>query len=258
MTIAFLYNNLFDTAAITQSSQNASFPASNLQNAFRTKVWRTAGGTAGTANLVIDHGSAKAVTACALVNYNWTSAPGTLDLEFHTSDAWGGPDNTEALTWIANPDANSNPGIIIKQFASISKRYNRLNVVYSPGATPTDWDLGRIFLGTYFSPTGEYLISFSDNIIDPSMSQLSASGQEHTDVITVYREKKINFITKTYSQWQAFMAMINNAGYNKNIIVAFDYVNYPGEQTWYGKIKNVRHQKDGLFHTISLTFRESR
>ena len=151
--ILFLYNNLFDSATLTESSEATGFVAENTQHPFRTKVWTTEGATAGTANLVIDHATAKAVNCVVLAGYDWASAPGTLNLEFNAANAWGDPSATEALTWAANPTANGNRGVIIKTFASKSYQYNRLNVVYSPGATPTDWDLGRIFLGAYFEPT---------------------------------------------------------------------------------------------------------
>ena len=73
--ILFLYNNLFDDATLTESSEASGFAAENTQHPFRTKVWRTAGATAGTATLKIDHGVAKAVNCVALAGYNWASAP---------------------------------------------------------------------------------------------------------------------------------------------------------------------------------------
>ena len=176
----FLYNNLLDAAALTESSQASGFPVENIQHPFRTKVWRTAGGVAGTANVVIDHGVAVAISCAALINYSWTEAPGTLDLEFNAADAWGAPTATEALTWAANPTVNGNNGTIIKIFAAaLTFRYNRLNVVYSPGAVPTDWDLGRMFVGSYFQPTHDRLYGdeSGQDFVDLSDMLGTAGGQ---------------------------------------------------------------------------------
>lgn len=64
--ILFLYDNLLDSAALTESSEASGFAVENIQHPFRTKVWRTEGATAGTANVVIDHGSRKVVTCVPL------------------------------------------------------------------------------------------------------------------------------------------------------------------------------------------------
>ncbi len=259
MTIQFFFNNLFDASTITASSENSSFPASNLQHAFRTKVWQTAGGTAGTANLVIDHGSAKAVTAIILTDYDWTEAPGTFNLEFNATDAWGGPSATVDLTSVfaATPDSFGNRNVILSTFASKSYRYNRLNIVYSPSATPTDWDLGRIFIGTYFQPAQEYLHESSERINDSSYIGQSVGGQEHVDEISMYRTKDFNFIAQTYAQWQLFQQVFTTVGFSKDLFVAFDPTNYANELTMYGKLIGF-DQSQAFFNEISMSFKESR
>jgi hypothetical protein len=257
--IQFFYNNLFDSATLTASSEDSDFPASNLQHAFRTKVWRTAGATAGTANLVIDHGSAKAVTAIILTNYNWASAPGTFDLEFNATDAWGAPSATVDLTSVfaVTPDTYGNRNVILSTFASKSYRYNRLNIVYSPGATPTDWDLGRIFIGTYFEPTNDYRYQHSEKIIDPSYISQSVGGQDHVDEISKYRTKDVFFVGETYAQWQSFQLLMTTVGFSKDLFVAFDPTSYSNEMTWYCKMTDFNQQKS-FAHEIDMSFKESR
>lgn len=248
--IMFMYDNLFDSATLTESSEIADAEAENTQHPFLTKVWTTSGG--GTENLVIDYGSAKAVTAVAIAGYNWTSAPGTLDLELHTADAWGGPDNTEALTWSANPDSNSNPGVIIKKFSSITKRYNRLNVVYATG----DFSIGRMFIGTYFEPSKHFRLEQSETIIDPSYKEKAVGGASHSDKITKYRERTVRFITVVHAQYQAFQALINSRGFTDPMFVAFDYDNFPNEQTMYCELVSYSQTKKDIFYELTLTFRE--
>ncbi|MDF1592586.1 MAG: hypothetical protein P1P89_13810 [Desulfobacterales bacterium] len=255
--IRFFWQNLFDLAALTASSQDADFPAANLQNPLRTKVYKTAGATPGTANLVIDHLTAKPVTAIILANYDWAGAPGTLNLEFNAADAWGAPSATEALTWVATPDTYGNPNVIIKVFASKSYRYNRLNVVYSPGAVPTDWQLGRIFLGTCFEPINHYDFDGEESIVDPSFIGESVGGQQLVDEITKYRTKSFDFPAETLAQWLLFQQMFNSVGYSRDLFVAFDFDNYPNALTMYGKFTSLR-QQDDFFKRIELAFKESR
>ena len=252
----FLYDNLIDLATLTASSAATGFPGNNVKNPFRTKVWRTAGATAGTANLVINHGSAKAVTCVALVGYNWASAPGTFNLEFNATDAWGAPSATESLTWAANPTANGNFGVIIKTFASKSYQYNRLNVVYAPG----DWNLGRIFIGTYFEPTYGYSPGWTSEYVDESVGQRTIGGQEHFDEIDQYREFGISFKIDSQAQWELFQTMINAVGVRKDLFVALDYNNEPDEMTIYGKFISLPGMSSFAPYgqNVNFSFRESR
>ena len=402
--IQYLYNNLIDSATLTGSSTATGFAASNIQNPFRGKVWRTAGATAGTANLVIDmsgitrsvtgaslilnggfdsaatswaasadetiasvaggqagnclqvtHGtgatdivyqtvtltlgkryrfaayvksgtsgneayivgagdlgveyynnasgtssaswvavtfdftaktasvdimlikntntagtmlfdtvtlyelSGGEVSAVALTGYSWASAPGTLNLEFNNANSWGSPAVTEALTWYASPSANGNKAVIIKEFTSQNYLYARLSVVYSPGGTPTDWDLGRMFLGPYFEPTDGYLYDYTEDHIDESYIQRSVGGQDHVDEIEMYRTISFSHVIQTQAQYELFQRMVNAVGTKKDLFIAFNYADEPDEMTIYGKFTQLPGRTTyGLGGRIALAFKESR
>ncbi len=255
--IMFLYNNLVDSATLTESSEADGYPAENVQNRLRTKVWRTAGATEGTADLVIDFGSAQSVTAIALTGYNWTSAPGTLDVEFNAADAWGAPAETKALTWAATPTANGNKATIVVVFASISYRYARLNVVYSPAATPTDWDLGRIFIGEFFQPEKGYRRRHGIGLVDPSMSVRTVGGQRYTDEIEKHRTADLSFNVKTQAQWELFQKMFNSVGKSKDLFAVLDYDSEPDEMTLYGAFQNLPLMTRDALYDFSVTLQES-
>lgn len=257
--ILYLYNNLLLSATLTASSAATGFPVANLKNPFRTKVWRTAGATAGTANLVINLGSAQAVTCAALTGYNWASAPGTLNLEFNAADAWGAPSATEALTWKAATTASGNKGSIIKTFASKSYQYLRLNVVYSPGATPTDWDLGVLYVGTYFQPTTNLSYGFDYDIVDPSLESMTIGGQVHHDQIEKYRTLKLTQAVPTEAEFKNFQTMFNSAGDVKPVFVSYDYDNQD-ETTIYGNIVDALSVKNKVlnYYDVYLSCREAR
>src|SRR5512135_2043401 len=256
MNILFLYNNLIDEATLTASSEATGFPASNLTNPFRTKVWRTAGAIPGMADLVIDHSTPRTVTCVALVNYSWTSTPSTFTFEANATNAWGAPSFSQALTWAANPTANFNKGCIIQTFAGQTYRYNRLNVTYTPG----DWDLGKIYVGTYFQPTVNYSLDWSQNIVDPSIISRSIGGQDHIDQIEKYREFDFSFLVATQAQWESFQTMINYIGINTDLFIAFDYTDEPDELTVYGKFTALPGAANigPAYKRIGFSFRESR
>ncbi len=255
--IMFLYNNQFDLATLTASSEATGFPASNLKNPFRSKVWRTAGATAGTANLIIDLGAGTKSTTCiALAGYNWAAAPGTLQLLFHDDASFGAGTHTETLTWAANPTANGNYGVIVKSFDSYDERYLKLNVVYAPG----DWDLGRIFVGNYFQPAKNYLNDWGMNFIDESLGAKALGGQEHFDEIQQYREVRFSHVISSQAEWESFQAMCNSVGIHHDIFVAFDYTNEPDEMTIYGKFFELPAMQSPFrnFSRADFGFRESR
>lgn len=234
--ILFLYDNKINSATLVASSEAVGFPASNLKNPFRTKVWRTVGVVPGTATLDIDLGAGTVATTCvALIGYSWAAAPGTLQLLFDDDPAYGSIDHTETLTWAANPTANGNYAAIIKTFTSKDERYLRLNVVNAPG----DWDLAKIFVGTYFTPTYNYAPAWSGNYIDESMGARTIGGQDHFDEIGKYREFGFSFRVDSQSQWESFQQMFLAVGRSKDIFVAMDYDNEPNEMTIYGKLSGL-------------------
>jgi hypothetical protein len=252
----FLYNNLLDSATLTASSEATGFPASNLKNPFRSKTWKTAGGTPGTAQLVINHGSAKAVDAIALTGYpDWLAAPGTLVVEFNATDAWGAPSATETLTWVAPTTPGGNKATIIKKLAATrTYQYNRLSVVNAPG----DWNLGRLFVGPYFEPARMYGWGYEESVVDPSLLSQTIGGQDHADEIERYRVISCSGVIATQAQWVLYQAMINAVGTRKEIFAAFDYSGEPIERTLYGKFSKVPAVTRPYLFEYDFEFTESR
>lgn len=254
--ILFLYSNLIDSATLTASSAATGFAADNLKNPFRTKYWWTAGATAGTAQLVIDHGSAKDVNAIALTGYpDWAAAPGTLQVEFNATDAWGAPSATETLTWVSNTTPGGNKGTIIKKLASTrTYRYNRLSVVNAPG----DWRLGRLFVGTYFEPARDYGWGYEEIVVDPSLISQTIGGQDHADEIEKYRVVTVKGLIETQAQWVLYQAMLNSVGSHKDIFIAFDYTSNAIERTIYGKFTKPPSITRPFYFDYDFEFTEAR
>jgi len=254
--ILFLYNNLIDSATLTASSAATGYPAENLQNPFRTKPWKTAGLVAGTAQLVSNQGSAKAINAIAATGSpDWAAAPGTLQVEFNAADAWGAPSKTEALTWVANTTPGGNKGSIIKKLAaSLTYQYQRLSVVNAGG----DWRLGRYFLGTYFEPASDISWGYEEEIVDPSLISRTIGGQDHVDEIETYRIFRASGIFETQAEWVLYQAMINTVGTRKDLFIAFDYDGEAAEKTVYGKFTKLPTVRRPYHFEFDFEFTESR
>lgn len=250
----FMYNNLVDSATLTASTEATGFPVENIQSPLVAKVWKSAGSPAGTANVVFDLGTAQAINCVAIAGYTWTVAPTTLNLEFNNADVWGAPAVVEALTWSANPTANGNKGIITKIFTTLTYRYVRLNIVYAG----SDWDIGRIFLGTYFEPTYNYNYFDGHDVefVDPSIINETIGGQEYVDELDMYRKIAFECKAITQTQFEAFQTMINMVGIRKPLFIAFDYDNEPNEMTLYGKFTSLPKSKKIFTHTLPFTFTE--
>ena len=252
-TLLFLYNNLLDSATLTASSEATGFPASNLKNPFRTKTWKTAGATAGTATLEINHGSAKSINAIALTGYpDWLAAPGTLLMEY-------GDDGItyaehDDLTWVAPTTPGGNKGTIIAKITAQNHQYNRLSVVNAAG----DWNLGRLFVGTCFEPARTYGYGYEEEVVDPSLISQTIGGQDHADEIERYRIARASGIILTQAQWVLYQAMINAVGTRKELFAAFDYTGDKAERTLYGKFSEVPKITRPYLFEYDFEFTEAR
>ncbi len=252
-TLLFLYNNLLDSATLTASSAETGFPAANLKNPFRTKYWKTDGATAGTATLEINHGQAKSINAIALTGYpDWLAAPGTLLMEY-------GDDGItyaehDDLTWVAPTTPGGNKGTIIAKVTAQNHQYNRLSVVNAPG----DWQLGRLFVGSYFEPARTYGYGYGEGVVDPSLISQTIGGQDHADEIERYRIIRVNGIIITQAQWVLYQTMINAVGTRKEIFAAFDYTGDVAERTIYGKFSKVPTIERPYLFEYDFEFTESR
>jgi hypothetical protein len=196
------------------------------------------------------------IDAIALTGYpDWAVAPGTLNMEFAPSNSWGAPTATEALTWVANTTPGGNKGTIIKKLTTTRNYpYARLNVVNAAG----DWNLGRLFVGSYFEPARLYAWGYEEEVVDPSLISQTIGGQDHADEIERYRIIRCSGVIETQAQWVLYQAMLNAVGTRKEIFAAFDYSGEPIERTVYGKFSSLPGITRPFYFDYSFEFTESR
>lgn len=133
--IKFLSNNLVETASLAASTANAQYPVANIQDDFRTKVWRS---TSNSDNVVFDLGSIEDVDYLAIVD-NWKSGFGiaTVTVEANATDVWTSPAFTTTLT------LDSTFGVSFKSITEQSYRYWRFVVTSTLGYC----ELSNVFIG---------------------------------------------------------------------------------------------------------------
>jgi len=136
MSLVYYYNNLAKTATITASTENAQYPASNIKDDRRTKVYRS---TSNSDNVVFDFGSAEDVDAVCIAP-NWQTGFGftSITIEANTANVWGSPAFSQAFSF------DSTYGTGITELSSTqSYRYWRLVITSSLGYC----ELANVFIG---------------------------------------------------------------------------------------------------------------
>jgi len=255
MTVQFMYDNFVDASTFFyNSSAKTGFPSSNLKHPFRGKKWAH---TDSTGRVVIGRSTKYEVNCVVISDYDWTSQPSTLKIQMHTSTDFSGGGTTAvnlAALWTRNPSTIGNNTVIIKNFTTEKYRYFRL--ICGHGSS---FSIGRIFIGTKFQPTDNYLAEdIDEQIVDPSKISETIGGQEHVDEITKYREKSIGFFVGSSDQYNKFQTLINDVGVRKDLYIRFS--SGLADNTWYCKLS--RSPKASFVapnnHKLQFTIKESR
>ena len=179
--IRFLSNNLVETAVLTASTENAQFPVSNIQQDFRTKVYRS---TSNTDNVVFDLGSIEPVDYVGIAD-NWQNGFGvsTITIEANATDSWGSPAFSTTLTF------DSKFGIGIKSITEQSYRFWRFSFTSTLGYC----EVSNLFIGKAVNiDTNGIDFGWAYKNRDMKNFKTSRYGQEFID--DVGQRKELNSI----------------------------------------------------------------
>jgi len=124
------------------------FKAVNLYNGERLLDWDRDSRYRSSAlespnTITIDLVSSQEIKALVIYDHNFTSNA-TITLKGHTSDSWGSPDFSEAVTWASDK-------ILHYLSSATTKRYWRLEVT-DAGNSDNYIEIGELFIGSYFEP----------------------------------------------------------------------------------------------------------
>jgi hypothetical protein len=129
MTLRASTTNLTASSTITASTEDASYPRTNLRvpeepdNPAKTTVTTDSW-------WVIDHGSAKSVAAWGLLYANFTS----VKVQANATDSWGAPSYDSGTLTIGTNPGNGRLCLFHRPGSAQNFRYNR---IFIPSQTPT-------------------------------------------------------------------------------------------------------------------------
>lgn len=163
--LRFYWQNWFDSATVTASSEASGYEVSKLQNRWATWDWHsTAADTAGEW-LKADLGSAQPVKSIILENMN-LRAGATVTLEGNASDAWGAPSYSLGITITAAMVAAKR--IVVTLPAARAYQWWRLTMA-DAGNADGYLAASRMYLGPCFEPGLRF---------GPQPTQVRGSGSE--------------------------------------------------------------------------------
>lgn len=224
--ITFLYNNLFDSAVVTTSSNHRKFPGSRMQHRWGTYHWRSWGDPLGDprpdalANQWIkaDLGLAQDVRAILVWYHNFYNGA-SVSIQGNAVDAWAGPLLDEGITLY-----DVNYPIVKLWDAAQNHRWWRIPIDGDWLSIITEGDfneaesyfdyarIGRVFIGDYFRPIANFNRSYVPTEEDDSMILQTIENQSVSNVTSRYKTIAYEFEDVCAADFAKFMAMWNMVG----------------------------------------------
>lgn len=170
--------NLIDVAALTPGTQDPEFPASFLQVNSPSWVWKTLG-TVNAESLLIDLGSAQAVSSFIVHAHNFDGTETGVTLQGNSSNSWGSPAFSLDLTSLVTPG---------KTFGSVNLGtmpggpYRYWRFIFTKANATDIRQIGRLSLGPSITPAmNPDYDGMQITPVDPSTVDRSMGGVRFTE-----------------------------------------------------------------------------
>lgn len=222
--IRFLWNNLYDLAASTKASltENTNFPLTNIVNPWHTRRWRSTSDV--DQWITIDLGSPQTIKALVIKNHNFTATPDALKIQATNqvtngdSPDWGALGLNDDLTWKTDR---------ISEFWPDGETFRWWRLWMDDPDNPLEYlAIGRIFLGSYFSPLYNFTKRFSLRLVDPSIKKYSSGGQISVEQRTHYRTWGYEFqwvkSSVAYPDRNTFESIFDHVGQSRPYFIMQD------------------------------------
>jgi len=178
-----LWDNAFDSATLTASSEAAGLPVENLQHDWVTRCWRSTGLSAETIDA--DLGAAEDIKAFFIYSHN-VRAGASFAIQADDDSAYGSLAVDDTIVITADMVTYNTIGKFWS--AAQSYRYWRQLITDDASGHPDGYiSEGRVFLGGYFEPSYRPSIYPEIDDIDPSVVLQSLTGQKSANVIAPYK-----------------------------------------------------------------------
>ena len=236
----------WDAATITSNTEaSADLADDNAIDPQPSKIYRTSGDTGEW--IKFDLGAAVNLTQFFIANHNLTSAA-TLTHEAHTSDSWGTPDHTQALTITTDADSDVIPFINYFPSGGVNKRWHRFTV--EDGANPDTYiEFGVIKGCAYYQPPRNIRDGYSWQRVDRSIKQ-DVEGT-YTEAIDKGTSRKLSIGIPFSEQTQndKFDAIFRKVKNVNPLVVSVGSANRVEDTIYCRLLTPLR-----MVHTITTTF----
>lgn len=178
-----LYDNLWDDYTLTDSHEDASYPAENTQDVRLVKVWRTE--TASAATIAIDAGTGLTITCdcAAVIAHNFTASAGVF-VQAATAPTFAAVALSASITWRDGP--------MVGYFSSGTFRCWRFSFDELTNADGY-YEVGRLFLGAYLQVDPSSMVEFPEEHTRTDRQAFSRTGQFYGDQGVGYKQLDYRF-----------------------------------------------------------------
>lgn len=251
------YNNFIDSissASIMASSEDSSFPVTNVQDSRLTTKWHSDDAT--TQTVVIDLGATTSCSIFAILSHNIVST-GTVTVNGNDSIGSG-------MTWITSGESSTqtftyNADIMLQFVNAIDNRYWKFTFT---GQTAGSLEIGRLWIGDYINISPTSLDDFTVTLKTDDTVVYGKCRQKYASVGCQWRQFDLSFPKTNPSMISAIQTMYETVGKHTSFIFCnFDSLRtYPLVEPCYCSITNDIgfNHKSRQFYTYSLTLEEDK
>lgn len=210
MTIKFYSGNLVDQASLASSSENALFPLTNLQDARRTKVFRS---NSNADTVVLDFQQTSDIDSLFVASNPFDGfGVSTISIDLNATNSWGAPAYSDTLTWSTIHGVGYNEFTVMQSY-----RFARLSLASTLGYC----ELSKLFIGKKISLLNDRSINYGWNYQskDNSKIQENRYGQKFSDVINRQRVFDISFSNINKDQLDQLFEIYDDKGLTKPFFV---------------------------------------
>lgn len=251
MSIRFCTDNLVQQSTITASENNAQFPADNIKDDRRSKVYKS---LTTSCNVVFDFGSVRQIDTFSIVDSNISSfGIDTITVQLSNVNSWLTPPVSEVVTL----DTNNGWGNFNWP---TDQNYRYARIVLTNIINPVE--VAKVFIGksVYFSE-----ICFGYPVVYKQNNRASVSqnryGQKFFDEINTQKEVSGEIPSINKNEMDLMLSVLDYASFTRPIWLNFDALTFLNDQN---RISGYYYLSDdpamtlnaGNFWTIGLSFVE--
>lgn len=280
----FWNNSQFDAlpaSSLVPSSQAPNLPATNVQNQFRSRVWRS-GNTYLTETLTIDFGTPVTVDAFiaffTTINENpesggdttgftsgdWGDGPVTI--AGNTVNSWSSPPFIQALPQASTTDAQQPHQYFGDAFGVSpgSPTYRLWQFSYVKSASNQTRDVGRIFLGQIYDIPQDPMYNGVDiELMDASNKSKGVGLNTFVEILPQYKVITLDFPPMADAVVNQLDALFAQIGQNRSFYLQIDQSGPPSyQEIYYVKLASSHKKKTAVvsptttYWSVSYSFEE--